>query len=493
MFVPNPGDIATHAPDVAVGLPLARVNPVVDESLRQKIVDVLERDRTATDETLRTERELADTRIVDPMGRSAEADERSDLQYEPENVGVVPVATETLVEAADDLTEAAIGLTRAAHKLKQAGDPSVVETLHQVATRLDATADRVTGEPTSLLQEPPPETAEAAPIVAGKLAQVAENLGAVAASLAEERMEVDEAVRQERQRLDHSLGEREVAGKVLADALDEQQQLLDEERQQTDRNLQRERSDTDRALDQTLELLQDEQHAHGAMRDMMVTREEFLAIISHDLRTPLNVVGVNAAIIAERAAAEGCSADIVRSVQRIQRSADQMGRMLSDLLDATRFEHGQFRLTPRNEDVAGLVEECAATFEDVAREHGVSLEIDTPGRRVAIRFDRDRILQVLSNLLRNALQFTPAGGVITIRVVPQNGGCRIEVSDTGGGIDAGDLDRIFDRFHQATGTHHHGLGLGLYISRAIVQAHGGTIWATSEKGKGSTFSFTLPQ
>ena len=169
-----------------------------------------------------------------------------------------------------------------------------------------------------------------------------------------------------------------------------------------------------------------------------------------------------------------------------------MGRMLSDLLDATRFEHGQFKLSPRMGDVVGVVKECTGSFDAIARSHGVSVHADVPDARVRARFDRDRILQVLSNLVRNALHFTGSGGLITVGVIPETAGCRIDVCDSGSGIATDDLQRIFDRFHQAVNANRSGLGLGLYISRAIVEAHGGSIWAASELGKGSTFSFTLP-
>ena len=278
---------------------------------------------------------------------------------------------------------------------------------------------------------------------------------------------------------------------VLADEREERSRLLDDERLQTDRELERERADTDQAVDQTFSLLKQEEEAHGAARDMMVTREEFLAIVSHDLRTPLSVIAVNAAMIAERMA-ETADADLVRAVERIQRSADEMGRMLSDLLDATRFEHGQFKLSPRMGDVIGVVKECAGAFDPLARSHGGALHVDVPDARVRARFDRDRIFQVLSNLVRNALQFTGNGGLITLRVIPQAPGCRIEVSDSGSGIPTDELQKIFDRFHQAVNASRNGLGLGLYISRAIVEAHGGTIWADSQLGAGSTFSVTLP-
>jgi signal transduction histidine kinase len=101
-------------------------------------------------------------------------------------------------------------------------------------------------------------------------------------------------------------------------------------------------------------------------------------------------------------------------------------------------------------------------------------------------------MQVLSNLLRNAVQYTERGGTITISVGPHEGGGQISVSDTGKGIPPTELERIFNRFHRTADGDRRGLGLGLYISKAIVDAHGGYIWASSEPGRGSTFSFTLP-
>jgi len=212
--------------------------------------------------------------------------------------------------------------------------------------------------------------------------------------------------------------------------------------------------------------------------------------VSHDLRTPLSVVIVNAAMIADRLTDR--APDLERAIGRVQRAADQMERMLSDLLDATRFEHGQFRLSPRTADVVDVLKEAAAQFDELARSHGVTLWLEVPASPIHATLDRDRMTQVLSNLLRNALQFTARGGEIVLRAVPQIHAVRIDVTDTGTGIPAHDLDRIFHRFQQATGSHPRGLGLGLYISRAIVEAHGGRIWVDSAPGTGSTFSFTLP-
>ena len=224
---------------------------------------------------------------------------------------------------------------------------------------------------------------------------------------------------------------------------------------------------------------------------MVVTRDQFLAIVSHDLRTPLSVIIANAAILADRLP-ENAAPDLPRAIERVQRAAGQMKRMLSDLLDASRFEHGQFRLSARIADVVDVLKESLAQFDELARSHGVALWLEVPGSPIEAAFDRDRITQVLSNLLRNALQFTGHGGEITVRAVRQIHAVRIDVTDTGAGIPAHDLDRIFERFQQTANSHPGGLGLGLYISRAIVEAHGGRIWVDSEPGKGSTFSFTLP-
>lgn len=473
-----------------------------DELLRHNIGGVLERDRLATDERLRTEREQADALAATTVEEKADSRlsaqrariDAHDTAEANERSSVLPDVAETLVEAADNLAEVAEGLTRAAQKLKDAGESGAVDTLHDVARTLGETAGKMTGDETASRPAPPaPTTDDPQPIVAGKLAEVAESLGVVAATLADERIQTDETLREERARLDETLeDERRVMKDVLADERDEHSRQLEEERRRTDRDLARERGDTDLAVDQTFSLLREEQEAHGAARDMMVTREEFLAIVSHDLRTPLSAIAVNAAIIAGRVPPDAAAADLMRAVERIQRSADQMGRMLSDLLDATRFEHGQFRLSPRMGDVIDVVKDCAAAFDALARSHGVSLRVDVPDARVRARFDRDRILQVLSNLVRNALQFIGSAGLITLRVIPQPHGCQLDVSDTGSGIPPDDLQRIFGRFHQAVNADRRGLGLGLYISRAIVEAHGGTIWADSELGKGSTFSFTLP-
>ena len=460
-----------------------------------RVAEMLDQDREATDRTLRSEREQADHLRTAPVAEETDA-KLASIRAESDAGAAelaaaerLPVVVETLAEAADKLSSAADGLARAAHKLQDVGESGAVQTLHEVARALD---DVTSENRPSSLATPMPITDEPAPLVAGQLAEVAESLGAVATKLAEERVQADDSLREERARLDDVLvEEREGTDEALAEERQDRYRLLEEERRNTDHNLEQERADTDLAVEQAFTLLHQEQDGHEVARNMVVTRDQFLAIVSHDLRTPLSVVVVNAAMIAERLP-EGASPDLGRAIDRVQRAADQMERMLSDLLDATRFEHGQFRLSPRTADIVSVLKESVAQFEELARSHEVTLRLQEPVKPIEARFDHDRILQVLSNLIKNALQFTGRGGEISVRAVPQIHACRIDVSDTGAGISGQDLERIFNRFQQTAGAHPRGLGLGLYISRAIVEAHGGKIWVDSEPGKGSTFSFTLP-
>jgi signal transduction histidine kinase len=472
-----------------------RKDPEID------IEEVIEHDRAATDESLKAEREQADSAIDAEIEEQTESKleqtrEKTDVRLRKgganraadhtPTTGGVPTGAGT----ASSLAEAADRLTEVAQTLKEPHDPRMVATLQDVAATLADAAGRAGGE--MPLSTPAAPVDEAHPEMAANLAEVAQSLGEVAANLADERLHADETLREERARVDETLeAERRDVEDALQQEREARRRLLEAERRTTDRDLARERSDTDLAVEQTFSLLKDETAAHADTREMIVTREEFLAIVSHDLRTPLNVIAVSAAILAEQLGSAR-SPEISRTIARVQRASAQMDAMLSDLLDATRFEHGQFRLAPRTGDAVAVVRECVSAFESIAQVNGVSLHIEAPAGPVPAHFDHARIVQVLSNLVRNALQFTASGGAITLRVAAEPHGCGIEVSDTGSGIPAGELQRIFQRFHQVGNTDRRGLGLGLYISKAIVEAHGGRIWAESEIGRGSRVSFTLP-
>lgn len=474
------------------------------ESVRRNPADKIEDDRASTDFSLRKERRRSDDvigetieeqteakleqtreRTADRLNRPATTAEAGDAAAPSE----LPEVAQSLVDAAHNLAQAAEGLTRIADTLQEVSDPEAAATLRNVATTLGNAAGKVSGGGAAV--SAPADDGE--PEVAGKLAEVAENLSIVALELAEERIQADDTLRDERARIDETLQqEREVVDTVLEEERRARQRQLDIERRETDRDLERERSDTDAALDQTLALLKAEEAAHHEAREFAVTREEFLAIVSHDLRTPLSIIAVNTAMIKEMIAADSRTPLVADAIERMERATSRMGRMISDLLDATRFERGRFRLTPENGDAAALVQECAAAFDELARLNGISIEVDAPAHPVRIAFDHDRILQVLSNLVRNSLQHTAHGQVITLRLSAEGRGCLIEVHDTGKGIPKADQQHVFERFHQAENSEGAGLGLGLYISKAIVEAHGGRIWVESIPGDGTSVFFTLP-
>jgi signal transduction histidine kinase len=169
-----------------------------------------------------------------------------------------------------------------------------------------------------------------------------------------------------------------------------------------------------------------------------------------------------------------------------------MKRLIGDLVDVASIDAGKLRVTPVFQDATELVRESVEAFLPMARAQGLSLKAKIREKKLMAKFDHDRVLQLLANLLSNAIKFTGEGGTILMEVEPVAKGVRFSVTDTGSGIPSDQLEAVFERYWQAHSTGPRGLGLGLYISRGIVEAHGGRIWVESHLGKGSTFSFTLP-
>ena len=169
-----------------------------------------------------------------------------------------------------------------------------------------------------------------------------------------------------------------------------------------------------------------------------------------------------------------------------------MNRLIGDLVDVASIDAGKLAMVPIEGDAAALVAEATETFQSTAREKGVSLSADVPAGPLLAEFDHDRMLQVFANLIANSIKFTPSGGTIIVRVDASAGRLRFCVSDTGVGIPAPMRQAIFERFWQVGKNDKRGQGLGLYISKCIVEAHRGRIWAESEAGKGSQLYFTLP-
>lgn len=231
----------------------------------------------------------------------------------------------------------------------------------------------------------------------------------------------------------------------------------------------------------------------GLMRAIKM-RENVLAVVSHDLRNPLNVIQMSAALIlletplhngGERA--RSCAERIIRSVQR-------MASLMKDLLDIASIDAGRFAIHPEEHEVDEILREALDTLLPLATEKSLRIQREAAPSPAIIRCDRERIVQVLSNLVGNAIKFTPEGGLISVGARPEGDHVLFTVRDTGPGIAAKDLPHLFEAYWQANATVERktGIGLGLAISKGIVETHGGRIWAESTPGEGSSFHFTLP-
>jgi signal transduction histidine kinase len=219
-------------------------------------------------------------------------------------------------------------------------------------------------------------------------------------------------------------------------------------------------------------------------------REEVLAIVSHDLRNPLNAVMLAASLLQTSGK---IAPDDREQLEIIDISAKRMQRLIADLLDVTRLEGGkQLPIEPAPLDVQSLFEETYELFKSQAATGSITLQCHAPKDVPPVYADRHRVLQVLSNLIGNAMKFTPPGGMITCRAEREDGKVLISVADTGPGIPRENLGDIFNPYWQAKRTARLGAGLGLPIAKGIVESHGGRIWAESEPEKGTKFFFTLP-
>jgi PAS domain S-box-containing protein len=218
-------------------------------------------------------------------------------------------------------------------------------------------------------------------------------------------------------------------------------------------------------------------------------RDDVLAVVAHDLRNPVHTTSMAASLIAELPLGE---ADRKKQVAIIQRSANSMDRLINDLLDVSKIEAGTLAVAPKPISAATVVRETIDAFAPLASERRIAFKYEAARELPVIAADHDRLMQVLSNLVGNAFKFTPAGGRVLLRVAALKDHVRFTVEDSGPGIAAADLERIFDRFWQKQRATRSGAGLGLAISKAIVEAHDGSIWVESTEGRGSAFHFTVP-
>jgi len=229
---------------------------------------------------------------------------------------------------------------------------------------------------------------------------------------------------------------------------------------------------------------------HEHTRRAVQARDDVLAIVSHDLRNPLTSIGMTAELLKRDSAADpGKRRELAT---RIRRTSDGMARLIADLLDASKIESGTFVVEPKPEHVDALLGEALEPYRAIAATSSIAIDVHVDPEVAEVVCDRDRILQVLSNLVGNALKFTPPGGTVTLSVEPLDEEVRFAVSDTGPGIAERDRQHVFDRYWQAAHTRQAGAGLGLFIVKGIVEAHGGRVWAEAGPGGGASLCFALP-
>jgi signal transduction histidine kinase len=261
--------------------------------------------------------------------------------------------------------------------------------------------------------------------------------------------------------------------------------------------LEEKREELERLNDQLTASNAELNEANARLRELAEMREEFLALTTHDLRSPLTVISGVISFFTSGRLGE-LSPEQKNMVGMMERNTQNLIELVNDLLDAAKLESGSLQLELSDVDLHVLVHEICEPFVQLAREKGVTLtQLDaSAGSPCILRADRAKLRRIIVNLLSNALKFTTKGGRVSVRVEAAGDGyVRIAVADTGVGIAADDLPFLFDKYEQArhrATRGEKGTGLGLYITRQLVELHGGKIRVESEVGRGSTFSFTLP-
>jgi PAS domain S-box-containing protein len=241
------------------------------------------------------------------------------------------------------------------------------------------------------------------------------------------------------------------------------------------------------------ELLAREQAARETAEDLARAKDEFLALVSHELRSPLTAILGNAALLGHR----GLDVHMIKqAAEVIERSGRAQAQLIDDLLDTARIISGKLRLDLGPVDPVSVIEQAVQTIHPAADAKGISIETDFPSEIGQITGDPTRLQQVVWNLLSNAVKFTSQGGRVEVRLERIDPNICVTVSDTGKGISPNFLPYVFDRFRQADASsakRHGGLGLGLALVKYLVELHGGTIEATSAgEGQGATFKVMLP-
>jgi signal transduction histidine kinase len=220
-------------------------------------------------------------------------------------------------------------------------------------------------------------------------------------------------------------------------------------------------------------------------------RDDVLSFVSHDLRSPL--MGIMLAAETLLRMIEGADRARERTqLERIRHSAHEMRRMIDDLLDAADLDAGRMSLAPDIQDVGRMFDEMGAKLGGAAADSGVTLRFQRPDGRLDVRCDRGRVVQVLSALIGNSIEFTPVGGTVTVTAQVAEGKAVLTVTDTGPQLPMAAVARLFERAWPADADARKGRGLGLHVAKGLVEAHGSAIRIDAPAGGGTAFSFTLP-
>jgi PAS domain S-box-containing protein len=234
----------------------------------------------------------------------------------------------------------------------------------------------------------------------------------------------------------------------------------------------------------------DNARLHDTVRASLRARDEMVGVVSHDLRNPVAAVKMLSRTLLREGETDGKKAH--ESIELIAQAAEQMDALIRDLLDVNRLDAGKLMISAMPVDPSILLTDSLQTLRPLVEERGMALELQMETSLPKIIADRERIQQTLSNLVGNAIKFSPAGSKILVLMRGDAGGVTISVLDNGKGIAAEHMPKVFDRYWQSSRTDRQGAGLGLAIAKGIVEAHGGRIWLESRPDEGTTVSFTLP-
>jgi signal transduction histidine kinase len=246
-----------------------------------------------------------------------------------------------------------------------------------------------------------------------------------------------------------------------------------------------------RAEAEIVRLLEHSEAARVVAEDAAVSREHLLALVAHDLRNLLHAAEMRTSLALRRVRALGGGPELCDDLGIIQRSAEGMSRLIGDLLDAAAIQAGNLSIQLRDVELGTLFSDALEVARSLGAERDIAIRGEISDGESTVRCDRERILQVIANLVGNAVKFSPRGAGVLIEARRADGEVRFEVRDRGAGIAADQLDRVFDRYFKGEGGRP-GVGLGLYISKGLVEAQGGRIWVESAPGVGTSVFVALP-